>query len=31
MKNNILKIPIFPLDGVILLPETLSLNIFESI
>ena len=30
MKNNILKIPIFPLDGVILLPETLlPLNIFE--
>ena len=30
MKNNKLKIPIFPLDGVILLPETLlPLNIFE--
>ena len=30
MKKNIFKIPIFPLDGVILLPETLlPLNIFE--
>ena len=30
MKNSRLKIPIFPLDGVILLPETLlPLNIFE--
>ena len=30
MKNNKFKIPIFPLDGVILLPESiLPLNIFE--